>query len=80
MKIQSLGLNLLPRRKADHHIVDDVVVLGQRVVAWAEYTLVGTDNWVVGHVIHLCIDILFLIATSEKKFAILFYWNLPDFF
>ena len=66
MEIQSLGLDLLPGRKADHHVVDDVVVLGQGIVARAEDTLMGTDNWVVGHVVHLCIDIFLLIATSEN--------------
>jgi hypothetical protein len=66
VKIQSLGLDLLTGRKRDHHVVDDVVVLGKGMVARAQDPLVWTDHGIVGHVVHFCIDIFFLIATSEN--------------
>ena len=69
MKIQSLGLNLLTRRKGHHHVVDNVVMFAKGMVTWALDPLQGlvwTNHWVVGHVVHFCIDIFFLIATSEN--------------
>ena len=66
MEIQSLGLDLFTGRKGDHHVVDDIMVLRKRAVPRAEDPLVRTHHRIVGHIVHLCIDIFFLIATSEN--------------
>ena len=55
--------------ESDHHVVDDVVMFGERSVTSAHHRerhcLLGTDDWIVGHIINLSIDVLLFIATSE---------------
>ena len=55
--------------KGDHHVINDVVLLGQGgsfPTHWKRHCLLGTDNWIVGHVINFCIDILLLISTPRN--------------
>ena len=74
VEIESFGLYLLCLWESDHHVVDDVVMFGQSHVtantahhsANRMQCLLGTNNWIVGHIINLSIDVLLLIATSEK--------------
>ena len=69
VEVQSLGLHLLGVWKRDHHVVDDVVVLGQgsRLVHTRETVerRLGVDDGIVGHVVHLGVDVLLLIATPK---------------
>ena len=70
VEVQSLGLHLLAVWKRDHHVVNDVVVLGQgsRLVPWeAVQRGLGVDDGIVGHVVHLGINVLLLITTPKYQ-------------
>ena len=71
MEVQGFRLDLLGVWKRHHHVVDDVVVLGEGggVPHHARklHCLLGT-NGVVCHIINFCIDVLLLISTPKMYF------------
>ena len=73
VQVQCLRLYLLGVWKRDHHVVDDVVVLGEGsgvpYHARKLHCLLGA-NGVVRHIINFCIDVLLLISTPKKVFLV----------
>ena len=68
MEIKSFWINLFCMWKGHHHVINDVVLLGQGgsfPAHWKRHCLLGTDNWIVGHIIDFCIDIFLLISTPK---------------
>ena len=73
VEVQCFGLHLLGVWKRDHHVVDDVVVLGEG--GWVTYTrqlqaLLAVDDGVVSHVVHLGVDVLLLISRPQTLYFI----------
>ena len=71
MEVQGFRLDLLGVWKRHHHVVDDVVVLGEGggVPHHARklHCLLGAYG-VVCHIINFCINVLLLISTPKKYF------------
>ena len=71
VQVQCLRLYLLGVWKRDHHVVDDVVVLGEAGgVAPHGGQLQGglaVDDGVVGHVVHLGVDVFLLLSSSAPR-------------
>ena len=85
MEVQGFRLDLLGVWKRHHHVVDDVVVLGEGsgvpYHARKLHCLLGA-NGVVRHIINFCIDVLLLISTPKTCFYFqikVFSWNNYNF-
>ena len=73
VEVQCFGLHLLGVWKRDHHVVDDVVVLGEG--GWVTYTrqlqaLLAVDDGVVSHVVHLGVDVRIIGYFSRSTYSI----------
>ena len=80
MEVKSLGLYLFSWRKGHHHVVNDIVMLAEGIVRGTLDALMGSDHRIISHIVYFCIDVLLLIATSEKYLQYQsLYWYLSAF-